>query len=287
MPVAQLPSQHFLPAPHWASLPQLQEVLLHWCVPWSQQLPAVQSASEWQQLSQAPLAQHFPAPQSPSEQHTPELHAPPQHTRPEPHCAELVQAQTLALHWCEPGSQHCPARQSPSDLQPGAQVPPLQNWAEPQSGSPQQLPAWHTPPQHLRPLPHWASLLHAQALDEQVCVPGSQHWPARQSPSEQQLPCTQVFRTPLPLVPVVEALVVPVVDPPPVVLAPELEVCELPAVLPWVELPAVVPDVLEPDLELHPMPTSAAQTHATIQRCVRKDSLPRTERPRASLHDPP
>ena len=294
-PVAQLPSQHFLPLPHCASLAQLHDELLHWCVPWSQQLPAVQSPSAWQQVWQAPLVQHLPAPQSPSEQHTPEVHAPPQQTRPPPHCDVLVQAQTLALHWCVPRSQHLPARQSPSEVQPDAHVPSLQYLPEPQSASPQQFPGWQAPPQHLRPLPHWASLLQVQAFELQVWVPGSQHCPARQSPSEQQLPWTQALRLELPVVvdvvvpvfaPVEPAEVVPLEDEGPEV--PEADALGPPAPLaaPWVtevvvEGEPVAPLAVELGDLLH------ATTTESAKRRMRRRAVTAGSQSRGELVQPP
>ena len=157
--------------------------MVHWPVLSSQHWPARQSALDLQQATQLPLLQHCPLPHWLSAQHVLlGTQAPPQQCLPAPHWESVWQAQVP--HWLVDKSQHWVARQSPSDLQQGAQAPSWQHLPAPQSASAQQVAWVQRLPQHL-PVPHWASLWQAQLVVHRL-VAELQHWPARQSSFELQ-----------------------------------------------------------------------------------------------------
>ena len=159
-------------------------------------------------------SQQVPAVQSASEQHS--AHAPSQQVWPSPHCASLWQPQTAALHVPAAGSQQVPAVQSASEQHsahaPSQQLCPWSHCASlvhaqlvgehAWAAESQQLPAvqsaseqhsLHAPSQHTCPASHCASERHPQIAWVHVCDARSQHVPAVQSSSEQQTPTTHVL----------------------------------------------------------------------------------------------
>ncbi len=122
----QAPVQHFLPAPHWASLAHGQSWLPHCLVTVLQHWPARQSAFDWHPATHEPVLHTLPAPQSAPPQHAAAPHLPPQHFWPPAHCASELHEQADGEQECVAISQHCPPRQSA----PVQQLPGLQlGWA--------------------------------------------------------------------------------------------------------------------------------------------------------------
>lgn len=128
-PATQAESQHFSPAPHWASAvhPHVDVDDEQWFVAKSQHCPATQSAAEEQPFTQAPALQKVPSLQSAFLQHVALVQEPPQHFSPPPHWASSVQVQVAKEHWFVDRLQHWPATQSPSLQQEPATQAPLQH----------------------------------------------------------------------------------------------------------------------------------------------------------------
>jgi len=151
-------------------------------------------------------------PQSELPQQAPATQLAPQHFWPLPHWASVVHWQLAVPHCFVVVLQHWFARQSLFEWQQAVHEPLVQQSEEGQSESAQQAALVHAPPQHFSPVPHWASDVHGQFDEPQVCVATSQHWFARQSVLEQQSPGTH-WRTDAPASPPAGAPSAPRVPP--------------------------------------------------------------------------